>query len=103
WLVCSTSAAAAGLALAVARNGWEPNWGLGLYLLVQLQINTPLIRDLLTELRPAAAPRPARAPRRSGTAVLPRRWPEALAVTATLMLTALLASGWVNPMLPWLS
>ncbi|MFE7575745.1 glycosyltransferase family 2 protein [Streptomyces sp. NPDC057521] len=103
WLVCSTSAAAAGLALAVARNGWEPNWGLGLYLLVQLQINTPLIRDLLTELRPAAAPRPARAPRRSGTAVLPRRWPEALAVTATLVLTALLASGWVNPMLPWLS
>ncbi|PZT72887.1 glycosyl transferase [Streptomyces sp. AC1-42W] len=103
WLVCSTAAAVAGLALAVARNGWEPNWGLGLYLLVQLQINVPLVRDLLTELRPAAGPRPARAPRGSRTAVLPRRWPEALAVTATLVLTALLASGWVNPMLPWLS
>ncbi|WP_330238856.1 glycosyltransferase family 2 protein [Streptomyces sp. NBC_00525] len=103
WLVCSTAAAVAGLALAVARNGWEPNWGLGLYVLVQLQINVPLVRDLLTELRPAAGPRPARAPRGSRTAVLPRRWPEALAVTATLVLTALLASGWVNPMLPWLS
>ncbi|MDH6114922.1 hypothetical protein P3T36_001271 [Kitasatospora sp. MAP12-15] len=34
--------------------------------------------------------------------MLPRRWPEALAVTAALALTALLASGWVSPMLPWL-
>ncbi|MFF5334070.1 glycosyltransferase family 2 protein [Streptomyces sp. NPDC013181] len=103
WLVASTAAAAGGLALAVARNGWEPNWGLGLYLLVQLQINVPLIRDLVAELRPAAAPRPVRAPRGARAAVLPRRWPEGLAVTATLVLTALLASGWVNPMLPWLS
>ncbi|MFJ2131344.1 glycosyltransferase family 2 protein [Streptomyces sp. NPDC087845] len=105
WLCCSTGAAAAGLALAVVRNGWEPNWGLGLYLLVQFQINVPLIRDLLAELRPAGATtrRPARAPRPTGRSMLPRRWPEALAATTTLLLTALLASGWVNPMLPWLS
>ncbi|MFF3121056.1 glycosyltransferase family 2 protein [Streptomyces sp. NPDC057908] len=104
WLCCSTGAAATGLALAVVRNGWEPNWGLGLYLLVQCQINFPLIRDLLTELCPAvAARRSARAPRPAGRSMLPRRWPEALAATTTLLLTALLASGWVNPMLPWLS
>lgn len=103
WLCCSTAAAAGGLALAVARNGWEPNWGLGLYLLVQLQINVPLIKDLLTGLRPAAAARPERLRRGRRPSVLPRRWPETLAVTATLLLTALLASGWVNPMLPWLS
>ncbi|MFF1647777.1 glycosyltransferase family 2 protein [Streptomyces sp. NPDC058240] len=104
WLCCSTGAAAAGLALAVARNGWEPNWGLILYLLVQCQINLPLIRDLLTELRPAGPARgPARPVRPTGRSLLPRRWPEALAATTLLLLTALLASGWVNPMLPWLS
>ncbi|MFD7494008.1 glycosyltransferase family 2 protein [Streptomyces sp. NPDC059832] len=104
WLCCSTGAAAAGLALAVARNGWEPNWGLILYLLVQCQINLPLIRDLLTELRPADPARgPARPVRPTGRSLLPRRWPEALAATTLLLLTALLASGWVNPMLPWLS
>ncbi|MGW0668196.1 glycosyltransferase family 2 protein [Streptomyces sp. NPDC002746] len=103
WLCCSTGAAAGGLALAVARNGWEPNWGLGLYLLVQLQINVPLIRDLVRELRPAAAARRTAPARRSRRSVLPRRWPETLAVTVTLLLTALLASGWVDPMLPWLS
>ncbi|MGV9268670.1 glycosyltransferase family 2 protein [Kitasatospora sp. NPDC003701] len=113
WLCASVGAAAAGLALAVARNGWEPNWGLGLYLAVQCQIGLPLIRDLVGELRPAggkgtAEPvRPgalrrllSRRPARTG--MLPRRWPEALAATATLVLTALLASGWVRPMLPWL-
>ncbi|MGW2653079.1 glycosyltransferase family 2 protein [Streptomyces sp. NPDC001478] len=103
WLVCSTGAAAAGLALAVARGGWEPTWGLGLYLLVQLQINVPLIRDLVAGLRPASAGRPARVRPARRPSVLPRRWPETLAVTATLVLTALLASGWVDPMLPWLS
>ncbi|MCX4735545.1 cellulose synthase catalytic subunit [Streptomyces sp. NBC_01363] len=104
WLCCSTGAAAAGLALAVARNGWEPNWGLALYLLVQCQINLPLIRDLLTELRPADPARgPARPERPTGRSLRPRRWPEALAATTLLLLTALLASGWVNPMLPWLS
>ncbi|MFI9328604.1 glycosyltransferase family 2 protein [Kitasatospora sp. NPDC052868] len=40
--------------------------------------------------------------RPTGPGMLPRRWPEALAATATLVLTALLASGWVSPMLPWL-
>lgn len=104
WLCCSTGAAAAGLALAVARNGWVPNWGLALYLLVQCQINLPLIRDLSAELRPArpasVTARPVRPP---GRRLLPRRWPEALAATTLLLLTALLASGWVNPMLPWLS
>ncbi|WP_406012785.1 cellulose synthase catalytic subunit [Streptomyces sp. NBC_00984] len=104
WLCCSTGAAAAGLALAVARNGWEPNWGLALYLLVQCQINLPLIRDLSTELRSAGPARgPARPVRPTGRSLLPRRWPEALAATTLLLLTALLASGWVNPMLPWLS
>ncbi|MFJ9950283.1 glycosyltransferase family 2 protein [Kitasatospora sp. NPDC091207] len=112
WLCASVGAAAAGLALAVARNGWEPNWGLGLYLAVQCQIGLPLIRDLVGELRPgtgsAAAPaRPGALrrllpPRAARTGMLPRRWPEALAATATLVLTALLASGWVRPMLPWL-
>ncbi|MFE6769798.1 glycosyltransferase family 2 protein [Streptomyces fimicarius] len=135
WLVLSNGAAAGGLALAVARNGWEPNWGLGLYLLVQLQINMPLIRDLSAELRPPAptgkplaeaGPRSGSGSRsRSGsgsrfasgprawftsgsrpssrTGMLPRRWPEALAASAVLLLTGLIASGWVNPMLPWLS
>ncbi|CAM5739048.1 putative protein OS=Streptomyces microflavus OX=1919 GN=Smic_26240 PE=4 SV=1 [Streptomyces microflavus] len=35
--------------------------------------------------------------------MLPRRWPETLAASAVLLLTGLLASGWVNPMLPWSS
>lgn len=38
----------------------------------------------------------------SRVGMLPRRWPEGLAATALLVLTALLASGWVRPMLPWL-
>ncbi|MBT3073516.1 MULTISPECIES: glycosyltransferase family 2 protein [Streptomyces] len=124
WLALSNGAAAAGLALAVARNGWEPNWGLLLYLLVQLQINVPLIRDLWAELRPgtgaeakAGAPTGAVVKAAAGTGpgtsgpldrlrsspagVLPRRWPETLAASALLLLTGLLASGWVNPMLPW--
>ncbi|MGW5988943.1 glycosyltransferase family 2 protein [Streptomyces anulatus] len=111
WLIVSNGAAAGGLALAVARNGWEPTWGLGLYLLVQLQINVPLIRDLSAELRPdgrapagaAEAPAVHRSRSRSRTGMLPRRWPEALAASAVLLLTGLLASGWVDPMLPWLS
>lgn len=115
WLVLSNGAAAAGIALAVTRNGWEPNWGLLLYLLVQLQINVPLIRDLSAELRPgaggAAIPKPrgvgagrrTLAALRSPTGMLPRRWPETLAASAVLLLTGLLASGWVNPMLPWSS
>lgn len=113
WLVLSNGAAA-GLALAVARNGWEPNWGLLLYFLVQCQINGPLIRDLISELRPAPAatgPAPVTARRRgpvrafasARSGVLPRRWPETLAASAVLLLTGLVASGWVNPMLPWLS
>ncbi len=124
WLALSNGAATAGLALAVVRNGWEPNWGLLLYLLVQLQINVPLIRDLWAELRPgtgaeaeAGAPTGAVVKAAAGTGpgksgpldrlrsspagVLPRRWPETLAASALLLLTGLLASGWVNPMLPW--
>ncbi|MGW5294702.1 glycosyltransferase family 2 protein [Streptomyces bacillaris] len=124
WLALSNGAAAVGLALAVARNGWEPNWGLLLYLLVQLQINVPLIRDLWAELRPgtgaeakagvsagavvstAAGTGPGTSGlldrlRASPSGVLPRRWPETLAASALLLLTGLLASGWVNPMLPW--
>ncbi|MFJ7209198.1 glycosyltransferase family 2 protein [Streptomyces sp. NPDC098789] len=114
WLVLSNGAAATGLALAVARNGWEPNWGMLLYLLVQCQINVPLIRDLMTELRGATEPRSTagdtgwlrarlRTALRSGTGMRPRRWPETLAASAALLLIGLLASGWVNPMLPWLS
>ncbi|WP_445269700.1 glycosyltransferase family 2 protein [Streptomyces sp. DSM 41634] len=105
WLVLSNGAAATGLALAVARNGWEPNWGLLLYLLVQCQINVPLIRDLLAELHPAAGPLRARvrAALRPRGGMLPRRWPETVAASAVLLLTGLLASGWVDPMLPWLS
>ncbi|MFI8390283.1 glycosyltransferase family 2 protein [Streptomyces sp. NPDC085540] len=105
WLVLSNGAAATGLALAVARNGWEPNWGLLLYLLVQCQINVPLIRDLVAELHPEAGPVRARvrAALRSRGGVLPRRWPETVAASAVLLLTGLLASGWVDPMLPWLS
>ncbi|WP_327412024.1 glycosyltransferase family 2 protein [Streptomyces sp. NBC_01233] len=104
WLVLSNGAAAAGLALAVARNGWEPNWGLLLYLLVQCQINVPLVRDLLAELHPAAGPLRARvrAALRPRGGMLPRRWPETVAASAVLLLTGLLASGWVDPMLPWL-
>ncbi|NUV99897.1 glycosyltransferase family 2 protein [Streptomyces sp. CAI 127] len=121
WLVLSNAAAATGLALTVARNGWAPAWGLGLYLLVQLHINVPLIRDLAREL-PLSRSRSrslsgsrylsrSRSRSRSGsrsrpvprTGVLPRRWPEALAASAVLLLTGLLASGWVDPMLPWLS
>ncbi|MFE9259118.1 glycosyltransferase family 2 protein [Streptomyces sp. NPDC006879] len=118
WLLVSNAAAATGLALAVARNGWEPNWGLLFYLLVQYQINVPLLRDLLTESLPQARSRGTgrahtagptapltrlRKPLRLSGAMLPRRWPETLAASAVLILTGLLASGWVNPMLPWLS
>ncbi|WGP10242.1 cellulose synthase catalytic subunit [Streptomyces sp. SH5] len=121
WLVLSNAAAATGLALTVARIGWAPAWGLGLYVLVQLHINVPLIRDLSAELRPAgrtpagagagtaagaaagAGKRLAGLRSRAGTHLLPRRWPEALAASAVLLLTGLLASGWVDPMLPWLS
>ncbi|WP_406205895.1 glycosyltransferase family 2 protein [Kitasatospora sp. NBC_01560] len=105
WLIASLGAATAGLALAVARNGWEPTWGLGLYVAVQAQIGLPLIRDLVGEIRGDA--RSSASTSASTTAVsrvgmLPRRWPEGLAATALLVLTALLASGWVRPMLPWL-
>ncbi|MFF4444286.1 glycosyltransferase family 2 protein [Streptomyces sp. NPDC001502] len=105
WLVLSNGAAATGLALAVDRGGWEPNWGLLLYLLVQCQINVPLIRDLVAELHPAAGPvrTRVRAALRPRGGVLPRRWPETVAASAVLLLTGLLASGWVDPMLPWLS
>ncbi len=117
WLVLSNGAAAAGLALAVARNGWEPNWGLLLYVVVQFQINVPLVRDLAAELRPApggaGSPLSARVRARvrdrlrarpgSPSGMLPRRWPETVAASAILLLTGLLASGWVDPMLPWLS
>ncbi|WP_405020658.1 cellulose synthase catalytic subunit [Kitasatospora sp. NBC_00070] len=103
WLCASVGAAAVGLALAVARNGVAPNWGLGLYLAVQAQIGIPLIRDLIGELRPADQDRvEARNAARAASRMLPRRWPEAIAATAVLVLTALLASGWVSPMLPWL-
>ncbi|WP_030844727.1 glycosyltransferase family 2 protein [Streptomyces sp. NRRL F-4474] len=126
WLVLSNGAAVAGLALAVARNGWEPNWGLLLYVVVQLQINVPLVRDLAAELTPArgsGSPLRARVGARFGAGgglgagagvgvrtrpgspagMLPRRWPETVAASAVLLLTGLLASGWVDPMLPWLS
>ncbi|MFD5919007.1 glycosyltransferase family 2 protein [Kitasatospora sp. NPDC058201] len=101
WLIASLGAGAAGLALAVAHYGWEPNWGLGLYLAVQAQIGVPLIRDLVGEIRGDARSSASSAPT-SRFGMLPRRWPEGLAATATLVLTALLASGWVRPMLPWL-
>ncbi|MER5635430.1 cellulose synthase catalytic subunit [Kitasatospora sp. NPDC002227] len=96
WMIASLGAAALGLALDVRAYGWGPNWGLGLYLLVQCQLGLPLVRDLIAELRT----RPAA--KRAPGAMAPRRWPEGLAVTAVLTLTALLASGWVRPMLPWL-
>ncbi|MET9926258.1 MULTISPECIES: hypothetical protein [unclassified Streptomyces] len=66
----------------------------------------------MAELRPGAevVPKPGRtgartflAGLRSPAGVLPRRWPETLAASAVLLLTGLLASGWVNPMLPWSS
>ncbi|MFC1407963.1 glycosyltransferase family 2 protein [Streptacidiphilus sp. N1-12] len=103
WVAASNGAAAAGIAWDVARYGWQPNWGLGLYLLVQCQLGLPLLRDLLKELWPQRAPRLRAArlrpvERRAG--VLPRRWPEALAFSASLVLIAVLASGQVNPMLP---
>ena len=134
WVAASNGAAAAGIALDVAHYGWEPNWGLALYLLVQCQLGLPLLRDLLGELRPQR-PSPGRVPEagpgagagirpeveagagsgarsgteagaggrpgaRAGGSLLPRRWPEALAVSVSLVLIALLASGQVNPMLP---
>ncbi|MFI5531932.1 glycosyltransferase family 2 protein [Kitasatospora sp. NPDC051853] len=103
WLVGSVGAAAVGLALAVAEHGIAPTWGLGLYLLVQFQISLPLVRDLLIELVPGASETvESRNATRARRAMLPRRWPEALAATAALVLVALLASGWVRPMLPWL-
>jgi len=97
WVAGSILAAAVGLVLASVRYGWEPTWGLGLYLLVQCHLGLPLLRDLAAELRPGGAPAP-----RTAADMRPRRWPEALAVTSTLALIALLASGWAAPMLPWL-
>ncbi|MFE0463008.1 glycosyltransferase family 2 protein [Kitasatospora sp. NPDC058965] len=95
WLLLSLTAAAGGLGYDLATQGLAPNWGMLCYLAVQLQIGLPLVRDLFAELR-SGAPRAAR------SALLPRRWPEGLAITTGLALTALLASGWVAPMLPWL-
>lgn len=100
WLALSTTATVAGLAVVVSRAGWGNAWGLGLYVLVQCQLNLPLLRDLTRALRtrtgPAARPAPVPAPSR---AMRPRRWPEALAVTSSLILVLLLASGWADPML----
>ncbi|GAA2772797.1 cellulose synthase catalytic subunit [Kitasatospora cinereorecta] len=114
WVGGSLAATAAGLAYASARYGVGATWGLALYLAVQAQLGLPLVRDLAAELWPGlrravgrAAPavrgglgpaRPAGAKERPA----PRRWPEAAAVTSALALTALLASGWAGPMLPWL-
>ncbi|PYC66359.1 glycosyl transferase [Streptomyces tateyamensis] len=95
WLLFSLAAAGLGLGYDLAREGLAPNWGMLCYLAVQLQIGLPLVRDLLAELRSGT-------PRAAKYALLPRRWPEGLAITTGLALTALLASGWVAPMLPWL-
>ena len=104
WLVLTLGGAVAGLALDVHRVGWAPTWGLLLYVLVQCQIGLPLLRDLLRELRPGDGSRsPGRVRNRVRVprpAMQPRRWPEALAVTSLLALVALVASGWVAPMLP---
>lgn len=97
WLTLCLGAAVTGLALTVARVGWQPAWGLGLYVLVQAQIGLPLLRDLSRELRP---PRQAAVTTGARPPVQPRRWPEALAITSVLALVALFATGWVTPMLP---
>ena len=97
WLTLSIGAAVAGLTLDVTEVGWQPTWGLGLYVLVQCQIGLPLLRDLVRELRPE---RPAGATTGARLPLQPRRWPEALAITSLLALVALFASGWVTPMLP---
>ncbi|MFD7644711.1 glycosyltransferase family 2 protein [Kitasatospora sp. NPDC059795] len=99
WTAGTLAATTVGIAVATALHGWHYTWGLALYLAVQLHLGVPLIRDLYAELRPHATE-----PTESGArpAMRPRRWPEALAVTSTLALIALLASGWAAPMLPWL-
>ncbi|MFG3253371.1 glycosyltransferase family 2 protein [Streptomyces sp. NPDC048172] len=96
WLALSTAATLAGLAVAVHHAGWGDAWGLGLYVLVQCQLNLPLLRDLVRALRGRTAPAAPAAPR---TPMRPRRWPEALATTSSLLLVLLLASGWADPML----
>jgi hypothetical protein len=48
---------------------------------------------------------PERIPERDGglSAGSPHnlQWPEAVAITTSLAVAALLASGWADPMLPW--
>lgn len=96
WLAASTAAAVVGLVFTAAQIGWAA-WGIGLYVLVQCQLTLPLLRDLVRELRPADRARPA--VRRPAAARPPRRWPEALATTAALLLIALLSTGWAAPLL----
>ncbi|MFG2824595.1 glycosyltransferase family 2 protein [Kitasatospora sp. NPDC048365] len=98
WIAGTLAATAAGVALVTVQHGWSHSWGLALYLLVQAQLGLPLVRDLALELRP----RPRRESAGPAGAILPRRWPEGLAVTCALALLGVLASGWAAPMLPWL-
>ncbi|WAL70922.1 cellulose synthase catalytic subunit [Kitasatospora sp. YST-16] len=105
WTAGTLLATGIGVAAATWLHGWNTTWGLALYLAVQLHLGVPLIRDLYAELRPRAtesAEPTASADSGAHPAMRPRRWPEALAVTSTLALIALLASGWAAPMLPWL-
>jgi cellulose synthase (UDP-forming) len=89
WLTLTVGGAVAALAYDIHRVGLGPTWGLLLYVLVQCQIGVPLLRDLL-RVPQVRVPRPT---------MQPRRWPEALALTVLLALVALVASGWVTPML----
>jgi cellulose synthase (UDP-forming) len=88
WLGGVTLAGWVALAVAVAVDGPARYWGVGCYLAFTTVLVVPLLRGLWRD----PAPRPAGSP--PGPA-------EALAITACLVLFALVASGWVDAMLPW--
>jgi cellulose synthase (UDP-forming) len=95
WLGVMTVASWAGVCYDVWQYGWHEHWGIGLYALTFSYLTVPLVKDLaLAIIGRQPAGRRSRPPDdRVG-------WPERLMFTSAVLGLALLASGWVNPMLP---
>lgn len=96
WLTVICAGSWAAFAYDVARYGWHQYWGIGCYLAVMAQLTLPLLKEL------AVGTRAERTDTTTRRRMAPRRWPETTAITVGLLLAALVASGWADPMLPWL-
>ncbi|MFI5532011.1 glycosyltransferase family 2 protein [Kitasatospora sp. NPDC051853] len=97
WLSFCLLAGAVGLVRAVLLHGWQPYWALAGLLLLTAYTTVPVLTALWALLRGEDQ---VRGPKRAGPEAGAERFerPEALAVTAVLLLTALLASGWADPL-----